>query len=386
MDEGLIVVAPDSFKGSLGSPEVGRLIADTLSDRLGAAWTVRSFPMADGGEGTVDAVASATDAERVTTTVTGPRESQVEADWVRVTLPDADEPIAVIEMAQASGLELLEEHQKNPMKTTTYGTGELIEAAVQQGCEQVVLGIGGSATVDGGMGLAQALGYRFLDEDGNELKGRGENTGRVATVEDNVAPAVKECRFQVACDVDNPLLGDSGAARVYGPQKGASEEQVEELERNLTHWADVVEETRNCSTRDREGAGAAGGLGFGMISLFDAELTPGAPLIMRVTGLDQQLEEADVVVTGEGRIDRQTQHGKTPYAVAREAARHDPSFVVGVAGSLGEGYRQCLDLFDWLMALPVEPVALEESLQRAEEMLEERSLDLSHLIRRWSSC
>lgn len=339
--------------------------------------------MADGGEGTVDAVISATAGERVTSTVTGPRGSDVEAEWGFIPAGENRPATAVIEMAQASGIELLEPEQRNPMKTTTYGTGELIREAVQQGAERIIVGIGGSATVDGGMGMARALGYQCLDASGDEVVGGGGALERVARISDeHVIPQLHRVTFDVACDVDNPLLGEHGAARVYGPQKGASDGQVETLEANLNHWADVVESWRDQSYREEPGAGAAGGLGFGLISLLGAELTPGARLVMDVTGLPSKLSTADAVVTGEGCIDGQTVRGKTPYAVARAASDADVPFVAGIAGSLGSGYRDCFEYFDWLMALPVSPMSLSESMEQAPSLLRERSRDLSRLIDR----
>jgi len=383
VDSKQIVVAPDKFKDSLSAPEVCSIIRSGLRDALDGDWRIETAPMADGGEGTVESLVEAMDGEIVASEVRGPRNAAVEARWGWIPGHGDRPDVAVIEMAQASGIELLEEDRKNPMKTTTFGTGELIENAVDRGANRVILGIGGSATVDGGVGAARALGFEVLDESGNEVEGGGGCLDRVSTIrDDRVSPAVKTCDIDIACDVDNPLLGENGAARVYGPQKGATPEMVETLESNLANWANVVEDYRGKSFRDTEGTGAAGGLGFGLVGLLDAELTSGADLVMDVMDLNSTLRSADVLITGEGKIDRQTTHGKTPHAVAKRAREMDVTFTVGMAGTLGSGYEACFDPFDWLMALPVGPTTLEQSIEDAPEQLKRRSQDLANLLER----
>lgn len=378
-----VVVAPDKFKGSLSSPDVCTILSSVLTDELADDWVVETSPMADGGEGTVEAVVSALDGEIVTSEVTGPRGSSVEADWGWIPGTGNRPATGVIEMAQASGIELLSSDEQNPMKTTTYGTGELINRALDRGAKKILLGIGGSATVDGGMGMAKALGFEVLDQKNTVVGDGGEALADVETIiDDGVPDAVRNCTVQVACDVNNPLLGENGASRVYGPQKGATPEMVEQLEKNLRYWANVVETYRDETFREIPGTGAAGGLGFGLVGFLNADLVPGAELVMDVTGLNSRLEQADVLITGEGQIDKQTAYGKTPDAVAVRAREKGVDWIFGVAGSLGDGYRQGFENFDWLMALPVKPMSLENCMADAPDLLRDRGRDLAQLIKR----
>jgi len=377
----IIHIAPDKFKDSLSSPEVCDVLREGIRTTLSADWTIRTTPMADGGEGTVTALVDSMGGRTLSESVTGPRGSTVKAEWGWIPGGDDYPPTGIIEMASASGLALLTKRQRDPMVTTTRGTGELIKKAVDRGAEQIILGIGGSATVDGGLGMAKELGFQITNSQGESVGQGGSALLSAAEIEtENVPEAIVHCEIKVACDVTNPLLGPDGAARVYGPQKGAEDKEVETLERSLAHWADVVEREKGKTFRNESGAGAAGGLGFGLVALLDAELKPGAELIMNVMNLNSYLDEAEVLITGEGSLDRQTSYGKTPSAVARRASEADVDFIIGIGGALGDGFRECYDVFDWMMSLVTEPVNLEYAIDNAQSELRNRSRDIARLI------
>jgi len=335
-------------------------------------------PVADGGEGTVRALVAATGGNLEHSTVTGPLGEPVEAEWG--LLGDG----AVIEMAAASGLPLVPADQRDPTLATTFGTGELLLAALDRGVRRILLGIGGSATVDGGAGMAQALGARLLDMNGDPIGRGGGALAALARVE---LPAVDSrfatVRVDVACDADNPLLGPHGAARVYAPQKGATPEMVERLEAGLTHFADVVERDLDCAVRDVPGAGAAGGLGAGLIAFLGARLQPGVDLVLDACGLEEALDGADLVLVGEGRMDRQTPYGKAPVGVARAAARRGiPG--VAIVGSLGDGYEAvhdegiaaCFSICDG-------PTTESDAMARAAELVGRTT---EEVLRLWIAC
>ena len=376
-----IVVAPDKFKGSLTAVEVTEIISSRLQEHGDSSWNVSEFPMADGGEGTVKTLVKSLDGQLRTEQVSDPLGRPIEATWGWIPPGDQRSPTAVIEMAAASGLDLLEADERNPLKTTTYGTGELIASALEYGAEQVILGIGGSATVDGGMGMAQALGFSFDSKNETSVGRGGGSLENVRTIQDDeVISGLGSADIRVACDVENPLLGDEGAAQVYGPQKGASSQEVERLEEGMGNWADCVERYRDRQIRDEPGSGAAGGLGFGLLGLLDADLQPGADLIMDYVGIDQVFQRADLVVTGEGKIDDQTAYGKTPRSVADRARDHGVEYVLGVAGCLGDGYEQTYKFLVALLPLPPGPLSEDESIKNAKNLLHSRSRDLSHWI------
>jgi len=310
-----IVVATDSFKGCMTSEEAGTIIAEAFRERLTGSEIV-VIPMADGGEGTTEAVLAATGGERRTVRVTGPLGGRHEALFG--LLPDGR--TAVMEMASASGLELVPAADLDPMKATTYGTGELIRAALENGVREIIMGIGGSATVDGGVGMAQALEYDMRTTYGESCGRGGGALESIASIDSaSVIPGLADCRLRVACDVTNPLLGPRGAARVFGPQKGATPEMVEELERGLASLARVWICEGMIGSIDQPGDGAAGGLGAGLRAFCNAERTPGAELVAELTGFDDQIANADLLVTGEGRTDEQTADGKLPAVLAAKA-------------------------------------------------------------------
>jgi len=377
-----IVVAPDKFKGSLTAVEVSDILSRGLRQYGSSSWTVKEFPMADGGEGTVETLVKRFDGTFHSEEVSDPLGRPIEARWGWIPRKNQRPPTAVIEMAAASGLDLLDPDERKPLETTTYGTGELIASALEHGAEQGILGIGGSATVDGGMGMARALGFSVCNEAGEAVGSGGGSLREVDTVQgEDVLPELESCDIRVACDVENPLLGDEGAARVYAPQKGASPEEVELLEDGLRNWANCVEQYRAQQFRDQPGTGAAGGLGFGLVGLLDAGLQPGADLIMDYVGIDREFQKADLVVTAEGKIDGQTAYGKTPRSVAERARDQGVEYVLGVAGCLGKGYERTYEFMDALVPLPTGPLSERESIKDAKNLLGSRTRDLSRWIR-----
>ena len=317
-------------------------------------------PVADGGEGTVDALVAAHHGKRIELTVNGPLGDPVTAVYGLIEGGRS----AVVELASASGLPLLPKERRDPRVTTTYGFGQVLEAARRRGIRTLVAGIGGSATNDGGAGMGQALGFRLLDARGDDLPPGGAALARLARIDaSGVDPGWRKVRVRVACDVTNPLCGPEGATAVYGPQKGATPEMIDELDRALAHFADVVARDLRKEVRDVPGAGAAGGTGAGLLAFLDAELVRGAPLIVEASGLDRALPGARLVVTGEGRVDRQTAYGKGPSEVMRRAGAAGVPVVL-IAGSLGEGWET--------LGAPVVPLEgdPDELLARPAEHLE----------------
>jgi glycerate kinase len=320
-----VVVAPDKFKGSLSATDVTARVAAGLA-AAGFDGEIVRVPVADGGDGTVDAAVSA-GYRRVDLEVTGPISNAVTASFA---LADGT---AVIEAAQACGLTLLRLGEFAPLTATSRGVGELILAASRMGAQQIVLGVGGVATTDGGAGLLQALGTRLLDDEGRELPDGGAALNRLAELDLSGLRDLSEVEFWLASDVDNPLLGPHGAASVYGPQKGASGDDVRLLEAGLARWADMAETAVAARVADQPGAGAAGGLGFAALLFLGARMRPGIELLLELSSFSERLDGARLVITGEGSLDAQTLHGKAPVGVARAAAAHRPPVpVVAVAG------------------------------------------------------
>ncbi|HTH16579.1 MAG TPA: glycerate kinase [Magnetospirillum sp.] len=324
-----IVIAPDSFKESLSALEVATQIEAGIREIFPDAVCTK-LPVADGGEGTVEAMVAATGGETVRVPVTGPLGEQVKAFYGLT----GDGGMAVIEMAAASGLALVPPLRRNPLATTTYGVGELIRAALDRGARHFILGIGGSATNDGGAGMVQALGARLLDDRGQDLGFGGDSLAALDRIDvTGLDPRLAECRIEVACDVDNPLTGPTGASAVFGPQKGATPAMVRQLDDNLAHYAKIIQRDLGVAVATLPGAGAAGGLGAAMCAFLGADLRPGVEIVTNAVGLEQLVVDASLVITGEGRIDSQTIHGKTPIGVARVAKRHGKP-VVAIAGCL----------------------------------------------------
>lgn len=326
-----IVIAPDSYKESLSAMEVATQIEAGFREIYPDAEYIK-LPVADGGEGTVDAMVDATQGRKVRCTVTGPLGLPVEAEFGLLGAGHC----AVIEMAAASGLECISAELRNPLITTTYGTGELILAALDLGVRDFIIGLGGSATNDGGAGMLQALGVKLLDCTGFSIGKGGQALSALEHIDvSDLEPRLKECRFTVACDVTNPLTGPQGASAIFGPQKGATPGMVELLDANLKHYANVIRNSLGKDVESAAGAGAAGGLGAAFLAFLNAELRPGIEIVTEAVGLESAVKDADLVITGEGRIDSQSIQGKVPIGVAKVAKRYQKP-VIGIAGSLSQ--------------------------------------------------
>jgi len=324
-----ILIAPAPFKGSLSAGAAAQAMQAGVSAVLPDAAVVL-LPVADGGEGTLDALVTATRGKEVTATVTGPHGEPVRARYGIL----GDEVTAVIEMAEAAGLPLVPPERRDPRLTTTRGVGELIKAALDAGCRTFIVGIGGSATNDGGAGMAQALGFHLLDSDGKELSPGGGALARLARITSTGADErLLGLRIIVACDVENPLIGPEGASAVYGPQKGATPEMVRELDAALANFARIAARDLECDIAQMPGAGAAGGLGGGLVAFLDAQLRRGVQVVFDALDFEERAQHADLILTGEGRIDRQTAYGKALSGVAAVARRHDIP-VLAFAGSV----------------------------------------------------
>ena len=353
-----ITVAVDSFKGSLSSREVADAFAEGWQHVLPEC-EVRKVSIADGGEGTVEALVETLGGEYVEAEVADPLGRKICARYGVVD----NGRTAVIEMSAASGLPLLAPEERNPLHTSTYGTGELIADALSRGCRKFLIGIGGSATNDGGMGMLRALGYRFLDAEGGELDGTGKTLGRVAEIDDSgLITAVRESEFIVACDVNNPLYGENGAAYVYAPQKGADQATVESLDAGLRNYAEVIERYNGAKVADMPGAGAAGGLGAGFVAMLGARLERGIDMVLDAMNFAEIISGSDLVITGEGRLDRQTVMGKAPSGVLRVASSQGiPTIAIGGAVAWCEELAQS----DFVAIMPIVsgPITLAEAMQ-----------------------
>lgn len=335
MREGLtlkFLIAVDSLKGSLSSIEANKAVAEGLL-KANPYFSIQSLPVADGGEGTVEALVYATGGQFVDSVVTGPLGQPVRARYGIL----GDKMTAVIEVAEACGLPLIPKDERNPLFTTTYGVGELILDAIEKGCHDFIIGLGGSATNDAGVGMLQALGYQFFTKAG-ELAGLGADAHKEISRIDigKVPEQVKAAKFRVACDVNNPLYGLNGAAYIYGPQKGATPEMVIKLDEGLRNFANVVLEQLGTDLQSISGAGAAGGLGAAFAGFLEAELESGVELILELARFEEQLQGVDLVITGEGKMDRQTSMGKAPAGIALLAKQHKIP-VIALAGDISEG-------------------------------------------------
>ncbi|QCI12543.1 glycerate kinase [Pseudomonas putida] len=370
-----IVIAPDSFKDSLDAAGVAQAIADGLAEAWPGAELIEC-PMADGGEGTLDAIVAASQGELRRQVVRGPLGQSVEAGWGWL----ADSRTAVIEMAQASGIQLVPQGQRDACRSSTWGTGELIAAALAAGAQRIVLAIGGSATNDGGSGMLRALGLRLFDAEGQALAEGGLALADLARIDaSDLDPRLAEVCVEVAADVDNPLCGVNGASAIFGPQKGASPEQVQALDQALGHFADHCAQLLGEDLRDAPGCGAAGGMGFAAKAFMGARFRPGVEVVAELADLDTQVRGADLVITGEGRFDAQTLRGKTPMGVAKVAKRHGVPVVV-LAGTLGEGYQQLYAHgIDAAFALASGPMSLEQACGDAAALLQARASDIARL-------
>lgn len=358
-----IVIAPDSYKESLSAQDVAAQIEAGFREIFPDACYVK-LPVADGGEGTVEAMVAATNGRIVKVPVTGPLGDEIDAFFGL----SGDEKTAFIEMAAASGLERVPMAQRNPLLTTSYGTGELIRNALDHGVRHCIIGIGGSATNDGGAGMAQALGAKLLDKNGKQIGFGGGALEDLAQIDiSGLDERIKHCRVEVACDVSNPLTGKLGASAIFGPQKGATQAMITQLDNALKHYAMVIRRDLDMDVEQVPGAGAAGGMGAALQAFCQAELRQGIEIVTEALGLDELVRDASLVITGEGRIDSQTVHGKVPIGVARVAKRYNKP-VVGIAGSLtadvGVVHEHGLDaVFSVLYHI----CSLEDALEHAAE-------------------
>ncbi|MBU2947772.1 glycerate kinase [Zobellia uliginosa] len=313
-----IIIAPDKFKGSLSGFEFCSAVEEGLQHVINNA-TIVKMPLADGGDGTIDVVKHYIDGEKITITVNDPLFSPISASYLYA----AKNKIAYIEMAEASGLKLLQDTDRNCMKTTTFGTGELIADALERGAKEIILGIGGSATNDGGMGMANALGYKFRADFSLDLEPIGSNLVKVRSIDaSNVHPLLSEAKFKIACDVSNTFYGKNGAAKIYAAQKGASQEEIEILDKGLKSFATVISDTYNIKVQKIKGSGAAGGIGGGAIVFLRGELTSGIDLVKELAHFDEAISDADWIITGEGQLDEQTLSGKTINGVVNSAKKY----------------------------------------------------------------
>lgn len=369
-----VVIAPDSFKESLSAPEVAQAIARGWQ-RARPADEVLLRPMADGGEGTVDAVLAAKPGERRECRVCGPLGQPVTAHWGWL-----EDGTAVIEMAAASGLHWVPQRKRDATRTTSRGTGELVREALEAGARKIILGLGGSATNDAGLGLLQALGARFLDAQGAELGAGGAALGTLMAIDlSGLDARLQQVEVEVAADVNNPLCGPHGASAVFGPQKGASPVQVEQLDAALRHFAEVAARTLGEDHSLFPGVGAAGGLGFASRAFLKARFRPGIELVAELSGLEQALQGAALVITGEGRLDGQSLHGKTPVGVARLARRAGVP-VIALAGSLGEGLAGLREEgIEAAFSLVPGPMSLAQACAQAAVELENRAEALARV-------
>ncbi len=356
-----IVVACDSFKGSLSSNEVAEAVGKGIKEVFTSCQVVE-IPVADGGEGTVESLVDALDGKMIQSQVAGPLSTPVTAEYGI----SSDGITAIMEMASASGLTLIPPSSRNPLLTTTRGVGQMILDAVCRGCRRVLIGIGGSATNDCGLGMLIALGYRFLDLNGEEIPiGYGMDLERVATIDDSkVSPEIRGTEFIVACDVNNPLYGIDGAAYVFARQKGADDKMIERLDRGMRHFAEIVEKHIGKDLASAPGAGAAGGLGFAFLAFMNASLKPGVEMVLDAIHFNDTIKEADLVITGEGKIDRQTSMGKTPHGVLNRAKKFGIP-VIALGGAVEDTDSLCADGFTAILSIQPGPIPLEKAMERA---------------------
>lgn len=353
-----IVVASDSFKGSLTSLEVAAGAEQGIHEVFPECEVVK-VNVADGGEGTMDALRSTLGGQWVTVAAADPLGRPRNVSYVVL----GDGNTAVIEMSAASGLPLLELQERNPMLTSTFGTGEMIVDALSRGCRRFLVGIGGSATNDAGMGMLEALGFRFIDKDGKVLPGRGESMSAVVDIDmSHVSPEVKESEFIIACDVDSPFCGPRGAAYVFSPQKGADPQMVAELDAGMVHLAEVIVRTTGKDIRNIPGAGAAGGLGGGFLAFLNSRLERGIEMVLDAIAFDDIIRGSDLVITGEGRVDSQTLTGKTPYGIMKRAQKQNIR-TVAIGGSVKLGDDDDVSGFDSIWPVTPEGMPLEEAMK-----------------------
>jgi glycerate 2-kinase len=373
-----VVVAIDSFKGCMTSNEVSYAVEKGIRQVYQDAEVIK-VPIADGGEGTVDTLIEGLGGQLIKHDVHNPLMRKITAYYGILK-----DHTAIIEMAACSGLPLLKEHERNPMKTTTFGVGELIKDAIDRGCREFIIGIGGSATNDGGLGMLEALGYVFYDEHHQKLKGIGESLSKVAYINDSdKLPQLKECRFTILCDVDNPFYGKLGAAHVYGRQKGADTEMIEVLDHGLKHFSSMIIKWLNKDISMLKGAGAAGGLGGGFSAFLNGELLPGIDVIFDKIKINEKMKDADFLITGEGKMDFQSVMGKVPAGVSQLGRKYQIP-VIGIVGSLmEEAYQMHEHGLTALFSIMNAPMSLDEAMERdrAMKLVENNTREIFRLIK-----
>lgn len=359
-----VVIAIDSFKGSISTVDAASAAKKGVQKVFPEAEVVM-VPIADGGEDTVSALVLGTGGKKVQTEVVGPLGEKRTAEFGII-----QGNTAVIEMASASGLPLVPENKRNPLVTTSYGTGQLIRKVIRRECKKIILGVGGSATNDGGMGMAQALGISFKDADGKELGYGGGELSRLSKIDSSgIDPQLKECEFIIACDVTNPLCGETGASAIYGPQKGATPKMIKVLDNNLAHLAKVIKNDCGLMVADQKGSGAAGGLPVPLIAYSNISLISGIEIVLDILGFDQLLKGADLVLTGEGRIDAQSVFGKVPVGVAKAAKKHGLP-VIAIVGGMGKEAEAVYNHgVDSIFSIVDKPMCLEDSMEDAYSLI-----------------
>lgn len=371
-----VVIAPDSFKGSLRAIEVAESIEKGIKKCCNNI-KIDKVPMADGGEGIVESLVNSTNGEIIKIRVKGPLLKEVEAFYGIL----GDKETAVIEMASASGLPLVPLEERNPMKTTTYGTGQIILDALDKGCRKFIIGLGGSGTNDGGLGMIAALGGRFLDKEGKDIGLIPQNLGNLHKIDiSGMDKRLKESTIIAACDVDNPLCGKEGASYVFGPQKGATEDMVKKLDDYLKNYSDIIKRDLKIDVIHEKGAGAAGGMGAAILAFLNGKLQRGIDIIIEKTGLEEKIKDADLVITGEGMIDYQTAYGKTPYGVAKLAKKYNIP-VIAICGSIGDRFEELYDKnFDSVVSIIDRPMSLEEAIKNSKILLENTAERIMRII------
>ncbi|MDR2931875.1 MAG: glycerate kinase [Oscillospiraceae bacterium] len=371
-----IVIAPDSYKGSNTSIMVANRIEKGIRVVFADAEIVK-IPIADGGEGTVEALVAGAGGTVYKTAVVGPMGEKREAEYGIL-----DSGMAAIEMAASSGLPLVPEEKRNPLIATTYGVGQLIKTVLDKGCKEIVLGIGGSATNDGGMGMAQALGVSFKDSDGNELGYGGGALAKLSSIDvSGLDPRVKDAKITIASDVNNPLCGPTGAAAIFGPQKGADAPMIKVLDQNLAHYAKIVREQLGVDHAETPGAGAAGGLGFGLLVFLGAVLNSGIETMLDSVNIDQALDGCDLVITGEGKIDGQSAFGKVPVGVAQRVKKYGIP-VLAIVGDIGDGAEAVYQYgIDSIMSTVNKAMPLKEAIAHSGDLLEEATVRAMRMIK-----
>jgi len=361
-----VLVAPNSMKGSLNAFDFADTV-ETAFLNISDQFEIRKVPVADGGDFTGEILKRNLNARDIFVQVKGPRGEVVKSKYALTN------KVAIIEMADASGMKLIDSGLLNPMEASSYGTGQLIKHAIENGCTEIFLAIGGSATVDGGMGMLEALGFRFFDKNGGQLNGNGKNLLKISLLE---TPEIPEISFEIICDVDNPLLGSSGAAAVFGPQKGATPKMVHLLEKGLMNWADIIFKKSGKQLKEVNGGGAAGGISIPLLAFFDAQIVPGADFVLEQLDFESEVNWADIVITGEGKIDSQTLNNKAPFAVGKIAREQNkPVFAIG-----GMVEKEASKLFDGIYSLINGPMDLEYAIKNSKVLVYDFSFEFAKTL------